>query len=258
MLLSKQHCFCPLLKCVSLLSEVVTSARTPPWLHVCIVGTGSAEASETLAGDNRHLRAVVFLPFLFRGLTESLNSVRLVCVHHWPWFSFESASCWSTALCSSSLWTFTWSSSIRDAPHPNLILWDLAATSEAMCPQALSLKMVHILGIFWLPMKPAKIPSISTEAEGPQLAGLINHGLDSVPGPKASMWCPLVRYRPGLIPCFQFPISLPQSGDLGVWTSQADWSPGCPPAPCGMPLCRPCISSFYPSLKFCSFLFFSQ
>ena len=49
-----------------------------------IFGTGSAGASETLAGDDRHLRAGVFLPFLFRGFTESLNAVKLVCVHHWP------------------------------------------------------------------------------------------------------------------------------------------------------------------------------
>ena len=148
MLLPRQHCFWPLLKCVSLLSEVVTSARTLPWFDVCIVGTGSAGASETPAGDDGHLRAVVFLPFLFRGLAESLNSVKLVCVHQWPWFSLESASCWSTDLSSSSLWTFTWSSSIQDAPHPNLILWDIAAASEVMSPQALSLRWSTFWGFF--------------------------------------------------------------------------------------------------------------
>ena len=140
MLLPKQHRFWPLLKCVSLLSEVVTSARTLPWFDVCIVGTGSAGASETPAGDDRHLRVVVFLPFLFRGLAESLTSVKLVCVHQWPWFSLESASFWSADLSPSSLWTFTWSYSIQDAPHPNLFLWELALASEVMSPQALSLR----------------------------------------------------------------------------------------------------------------------
>lgn len=84
MLLPRQHCFCLLLKCVFLLSVVVTSARTLPWLDVYIVGAGSAGDSETLAGDDCHLRAGVFLPFLFGGFTESLNAVKLVCVHHWP------------------------------------------------------------------------------------------------------------------------------------------------------------------------------
>ena len=55
MLLPRQHCFCLLLKCVSLLSVVVTSARTLPWLDVPIVGAGSAGDSETLAGDDCHL-----------------------------------------------------------------------------------------------------------------------------------------------------------------------------------------------------------
>ena len=83
-------------------------------------------------------RAGVFLPFLFRGFTESLNAVKLVRVHHWPWFGLWSASCWSTDLTSSSFWTFPQSSSIQEVPQPNLILWDLAAASEVMSPEALS------------------------------------------------------------------------------------------------------------------------
>lgn len=148
MLLPRQHCFCLLLKCVSLLSVVVTSTRTLPWLDVYIFGTGSAGASETLAGEDRHLRAGVFLPFLFRGFTESLNAVKLVCVHHWPWCSLESASCWSTDLTSSSFWTFPRSSSIQEVPQPNLILWDLAAASEVMSPEALSLRWSTFWGFF--------------------------------------------------------------------------------------------------------------
>lgn len=57
---------------VSLLSVAAASARTPPWLHVYIVGTGSVGARNALAGDRSHLGALTVL-LLSQGFTETLH-----------------------------------------------------------------------------------------------------------------------------------------------------------------------------------------
>lgn len=220
MLLPRQHCFCLLLKCVSLLSVVVTSARTLPWLDVYSFGTGSAGASETLAGDQSSPRRGVFL-----------LPIQRFSQNHWAALDLSPGS------------------SIQEgsSTQPHL---DLAAASEVMSPEALSLRWSTFWGFFgchW---------SLQGSSVFPQKQDL------SWLAWSAIVWtCPGLRLACGDLWWDTGLGSCTASCSLSVFLSQGSGPPRqigltcCLPAPCGMPLYRPCISSFYSSFKFAPYFF---